>query len=103
MAHAIYYCAYKLKKGSSVPDFLQAAETLNEEYISKQRGYISWKQMVDGETWADMISFETMEDLNAFEEASQTPNAFALQFYAFINLNSCKVHRFSLEREYESN
>jgi len=100
MAHAIYYVAYKLKKGASVPDFLLASETLKEEHISKQKGYISWKQMVDGETWADMCTFETMDDLKAFEEVSQNPNEFALQFYSFINLNSCKGHRFSVEREY---
>jgi hypothetical protein len=47
-----------------------------------------------------MCTFETMDDLKAFEEVSQNPNEFALQFYSFINLNSCKGHRFSVEREY---
>jgi len=100
MSNAIYYVSFKLKKGVSVPDFLLAAEKLKDEYISKQKGYISWKQMVDGETWADMITFETMDDLKAFEEASQNPNEFAMKFYSFLNVNSCKTHKFSVEREY---
>lgn len=50
MDNAIFYCSFKLNKGASVPDFLLAAEKLNNDYISKQKGFISWKQLVDGET-----------------------------------------------------
>jgi len=99
--NAIYYVSFKLKKSADVQEFLQATETLNNEFISKQKGYVSWKQMVDGDTWADMIMFETMEDLRAFEAASSTPEEFALKFYSFINLMSCKGHKFLVERSYE--
>jgi len=100
MSNAVYFVSFKLKKGASVTDFLQAAERLNNEYISKQKGYISWEQMVDGDTWADVITFESTEDLNNFKEASNSPDETALKFYSFINLNSCKVHLFSVERSY---
>jgi hypothetical protein len=100
MSNAVYYVSYKLKKGTSVPDFLQAAEKLNNEHISKQKGYISWKQLFDGKTWADMITFETMDDLNGFKEASNKPDELAKKFYSFMNLFSCKVHLFSVERSY---
>ena len=33
MSKAVFYCSFKLKKGASVPDFLLAAEKLNNEYI----------------------------------------------------------------------
>ena len=101
MPHAVFYCTYNLKKGASVPDFLQAAETLNNEYISKQKGYISWKQLVDGDTWADFLTFETMEDVKKFEADSGNSGELAKNFYSFINLNSCKVHYFSIEKSYE--
>ena len=100
MSNAIYYVSYKLKKGASVPDFLLASERLNDEHISKQKGYISWKQLVDGDTWADIATFKTMDDLRNFEEASRNPNEVALKFYSFINLNSCKGHQFSVEKSY---
>jgi len=100
MSNAIYYVSFKLKKSASVPDFLQAAEKLNNEFISKQKGYISWKQMNDKETWADMITFETVEDLENFKKVSSTPDETALHFYSFINLPSCKMHSFSVERSY---
>ena len=100
MSNAVYFVSYKLKKGASVSDFLHSAEMLNNEYISKQKGYVSWKQFVDGNTWADMITFETMENLNTFKEASRKPNELAKNFYSFMNLFSCKVHLFSVEKSY---
>ena len=101
MSKALYYVSYKLKKGASIPDFLLAAEKLNNEHISKQTGYISWEQLVDGETWADIITFETMADLKQFEAASRNPGETARAFYSFINLPSCRGHKFSVERRYE--
>jgi hypothetical protein len=100
MSHAVFFVSFKLKKGASVPDYLLAAENLNNDYISKQKGYISWQQLVDGETWADYITFETMADLKAFEENSGNSGDLAKKFYSFINLNSCKTHYFTVERSY---
>jgi len=100
MAKAVFYNAYKLKKGTSIPEFMLAAEQLNKAYISQQKGYVSSKLAVDGETWADFTTFETMDDLNNFLELSRNPNELALQFYSFININSCKTHMFSVEQSY---
>jgi hypothetical protein len=100
MSNAVFYCAYNLKKGASVSDFLQASEKLNDEYISKQKGYISWKQLAEGDTWLDFLTFETMEDVKAFEAESGNAGELAEKFYSYIILNSCKVHYFSIERNY---
>ena len=35
MPNAVFFVSFKLKKGASVPDFLLAAEKLNNEYMSK--------------------------------------------------------------------
>jgi len=101
MSHAVFYCSFKLRKGVSVPDFLLAAEKLNNEYISKQKGYISWKQLVDGDTWADFLTFETMEDVKNFEANSGNAGEVAQHFHSFLNHNSCKGHYFTIERSYE--
>lgn len=101
MANAVFYCVFKLKKGASVPGFLLAAEKLNNEFISKQKGYISWKQLVDGDTWADFITFETMEDVKQFEANSGNSGQLAKDFYSFLNCNSCKVNYFTIEKEYQ--
>ena len=99
MPNAVFFNSYKLKEGASVPDFLLAAEKLWNEHISKQKGYISFNLLVDGETWADSTIFETMDDANAFLASSQSgTNDLAQKFYSFLNFNSCKSHVFSVER-----
>ena len=99
MSNAVMFITFNLVEGASVPDFLLAAETLNNEYMSKQKGYISWKQLVDGETWADLITWETMDDAKKVLE-SDSPNASAEKFYSFLDMPSCKVQLFSVERNY---
>ena len=100
MAHAAFYCSFKLKKGVAVPVFLEAAKKLNDEFISKQKGYIAWQQLNDNDTWADFITFETMEDVKNFEANSPNAGELAENFYSFINMNSCKVNYFIVERNY---
>jgi hypothetical protein len=101
MSNAVMFISFKLIKGASVPDFLLAAEKLNNEYMSKQRGYISWKQLVDGETWADLLTWETMDDAKKILESDST-NALAEKFYSFIDPENCKVQLFSVEKSYQS-
>jgi hypothetical protein len=100
MSKGVFFCSFKLKKGAVAEDFLQAAETLNREYISKQKGYVSWKQLCDGEEWADVLTFETMEDVKKFEADAGNAGELAQAFYSFINEPSCKVRYYTVEREY---
>jgi hypothetical protein len=99
MPNAVLFISFKLVKGASVADFLLAAEKLNNEYMSKQKGYISWKQLNKDDTWVDLLTFETMEDAKRIAE-NETPNALAEKFYSFINLPSCKVHFYTVEKSY---
>ena len=92
MSNAIFFNSYKLKKGASVPEFLQAVEKLTEQ-TSKQKGWISFNLYVEGETWADMATFETMDDAKEFAK-SGGPKDLAEKFYSFINFNSCRTHFF---------
>ena len=101
MSNAVFFNSYKLKKGSSVPDFLLAIEKLTEGHISRKKGYISSSLLLDGETWADYSVWKTMDDLKAFLESSQkNKNDLAEAFYSFLNFNSCKSHVFSVEKNF---
>ena len=100
MSNAVCNISFKLKKGASVPDFLLAAEELNAVHVSKQKGYISWLQLNDGDTWVDVLTFEKMEDVKNFEENSGNPCEAAVRFYSFINMPSCKVRYYTVERSY---
>ena len=94
MSKVKFFNSYKLKKGVSVPDFLTATEKLKNDYISKQKGYISFELLIDKETYADCTTFETMEDAQNFAQCSD-PNELAENFYSFINFSSCKSNFFS--------
>jgi len=99
MANAYFINSYKLKKGSSVPDFLAAFENLIKEYASKQKGFISCKLLVNGDTWTDIGIFETLEDAKSFENPTET-NVYAEKFYSFLNFNSCRSGISSVELEF---
>lgn len=100
MPKTVMFITFKLKKNASVPDFLLAAEKLNNGYMSKQKGYISWEQLVDNDVWADLITWESMEDAKKILEPSSA-NPLANEFYSFINCNSCKVQLFEVEKSYK--
>ena len=107
MSNAVYFNIYKLKTGASVPEFLSAVKKLsNENSIKfKDKGYISFSLLADGETWADCSSWESMDDLNVFIESSRDAgksgtNKTAEIFYSFLNLDSCISCCFNVEQNH---
>ena len=99
MSNAVMFITFKLKEGASVPDFLCASEKLNSEAFSKAKGFISWKQLIDGETWADLLMWETMDDAKNSMEACET-NSLVNEFCSFIDQESVKHHLFSVAKSY---
>lgn len=99
MPNAVLLISFSLAEGASAADFLLAAERLNDEYMSKQKGFISWKQLVDGGVWIDQLTWETMEDARRVLESDGSSDV-AEKFYSFIDLASCKVQIFSVEKSY---
>ena len=98
MSNVVFSNTYKLKDGASVPDFLLAIEKLIKEHVSKQKGYVSFRLLAEGDTWVDSVTFETMDHLNVFLEASQKDgNELAEKFYSFLNFSTCKSQVFSVE------
>ena len=97
MKKTIWFISYKLIKGVREEEFLAASEVLGREYISKQKGYISWQQLRDGDTWVDVATWETLEDAKNFEN-SGGGGELAQKFYSFINLMSCKSRYYTVEK-----
>ena len=63
ISHIIEFAPFKLKKGVLASDFLHAQEELHAGFISKCKGFISWKSLYQGDnTWVDFLVWETMED-----------------------------------------
>ena len=97
MSNAVWFISFKLKKGVSVEDFLRASKRCHDEVLSKQKGFISWEVLRDGDTWVDIVKWETVEDAKNGETAGQS-NPAAHEFYACLNMNSCKMQLFTVEK-----
>ena len=98
MKNAIWFISYKLKKNANEEKFLAVSQKLADEYISKQKGYILWKQLKDGDTWVDLMTWETIENAKDFEKGDGEKHPLALEFYSFINFNTIKSQFFTVER-----
>ena len=100
MANAVLLNIYKLKKNASTEDFLVAIENLVVDEISKKKGFVSFRLMVDGDTWVDQVTFETMADLVKFEEDAKNPSEAAQHFYSFINFmaKGGRHHKLTVEK-----
>ena len=100
MSNAVWFISYKLVDGASVSDFLIASEETHNEVLSKRKGFISWKVLVDGDTWVDLVTWETVEDARNAENDDCDPSPIAQKFYSFINTSSLKSQVFSVEKSY---
>ena len=100
MANAVWFISYKLKKGVSVDEFLAASEKCNNEVLSRKKGFISWKVLVNDGMWVDLCTWETMEDAINAEKNDGEPNPVAQKFYSFIDFKSLKHQVFSVEKSY---
>ena len=102
MKNAVFYCAFNLVEGASVEEFIEVSKELNDNYISKQKGYVSWQQLRDGDDWLDLVTFETMEDVQSFASNPENEkNPFALKYFSFVKMEDCKATMFSVEAEWD--
>lgn len=99
MSNVVWFISYKLVEGASVPDYLFASEKVYHEIMSRQKGFISWQVLKDGDTWVDLITWETMEDAKKAETAGGN-SPIAQKYYSFIDMESCKDQRYSVEKSY---
>jgi len=100
MPNAVWFISYKLVEGTSLTDFLLASEKCHNEVLSKRKGFISWKVLLDGDTWVDLVTWETMKDAENAESDDGDINPIAQDFYSYIDPNSLKHQLFSVEKNY---
>jgi len=100
MSNAVWFISYKLVEGASVPEFLIASEKTHNEVLSKKKGFVSWKVLIDGDTWVDLVTWETMDNAINAENDDGDTDPIALEFYSFIDPNSLKSLVFSVEKSY---
>jgi len=102
MPKAVWHISYKLVEGADVQDFLLASKKCHNDSLSRNKGFISWDVLRDGDIWVDYVTWETMEDANSAEgdenEAAKHPSALA--FYAFIDPYTIKSTSYTIEKKH---
>ncbi len=100
MSHIVELVSFNLKKDVSVPDFLLVSDKFNQDFMSGQKGYISRKLLVKGDTWTDLVLWESIEDAKNAAKAIYE-SAVAAEYIAFIeDEESDELLYFSVERSY---
>lgn len=84
MPHIIELPSFYLKKGVSEATFLPAHEKFHNEFVSKQKGYISHMLLANDNKWSDLVIWESLEDSqNAFKAIYKS--AAAIEYMALID------------------
>lgn len=90
MSKAVWNFSFKLKKGVSQEDFINATKELHDGVISKAKGFISWEQYLQGDTWTDFVVWENWDDANNATTIGEG-NELTKKFYSMIKMNTCKA------------
>ena len=97
MSNAVEFVSFNLRKGKPVSEFLLVSDKFNREFLSRQKGYISRKLLVDDKKWADYVLWETVEDVqNAYIAANE--DAVACEYVSFMIGISGRIY--SIEKTY---
>lgn len=100
MVNVIELVSFKLKKGISEEQFLEASDKLNASFLSLQKGYVERKLVKKEDTWTDIVLWETMEDaMNAMKAAEET-DPTAVQYFHYIEENSCDMKHLTVVKSY---
>lgn len=100
MPNAIWFISYKLKEDAPEDAFLLASKKCSDEVLSRQPGFISWDVLRDGDTWVDLVTWASAEDAKKGEAAgADSPASHA--FYSFINMDTCTLQLFSVEKSHQ--
>ena len=95
--------SFKLKKGVAASEFLLASDKFNNEFLSKQKGYISYKVLKKGDTWYDFLVWESEENVSAAAEAYKSyAEKTSNHYISFIDEESqSELLQLQIEKDYK--
>ncbi len=98
----IEYGYFELKKDVNEEEFLKSAIKFNEEYFTKQQGFISNKLIKNEKGWVDLSIWDSIED--AIEAGKKMKfDEVAAKYITFIDRETLDFKYFSIEQEYLAN
>ena len=90
--------SFKLKDGVSAEDLLGASDKIQEQYISKCKGFISRQLMLIEGVWTDWVIWETLPDAEN-SMAKSEENEAAKEFTSMVG-EIVEYSLYPLERSY---
>lgn len=100
MEKAVWIISFKLKKGTTKEEFIEATESLHNNVLSKANGFIMWEQYLDEDVWTDFVTWQSLEDANEGIKVGHGTKE-AKKFYSYIQMNTCKMLVSTLVKKYE--
>ena len=101
MAYVVEFATFYLKKTVSRAEFMAASDKLNNEFLQKQRGYVSRKLLINGGMYCDYVLWETLDDAKTAVKNSQNdPAALAYISKLIFNRKGCSFRHYLTEKEY---
>ena len=90
--------SFKLKDGVSAEEFLLASDEIQDNYLSKRKGFIARQLMIIDGVWTDWVIWETMTDAeNAMHQSME--NESAQKFTSFVG-EVLEHNLYPIERSY---
>lgn len=84
----IEFCTFRLKEGASEEKMLEAAKNMEQEFLSKEHGFLGHGVLKGkGETYVD-LAFATSQELAEKICGKWMENEFALKYLEFIDSES---------------
>lgn len=96
MGQVLEIVIYRLNDGVTDSAFLQAGETMEQNFARKQQGFISRIFGKSNESeWVDVNTWQTMNDaLKASEAAMKSP--VCAPMFGMLDERSVKMHHFTI-------
>jgi len=99
MSNVVWFISFQLVEGANEEEFLMASKRVHDEVLSKQKGFVSWNILRDGDTWVDLVTWESEEAAKNGEKAGNE-NPIAHEFYSFLNCETITAKNYSIEKTY---
>jgi hypothetical protein len=87
----IEFWQYKLKEGPDVKGFLEASESVQNDFLVNQRGFLPGREIFRGEDglWTEVVRWETMDNAkNAINESKTCQ--YCHKLFSFIDVQSAR-------------
>ncbi len=100
IAKAMEYAPFELKEGISQSQLIAASSTLQEEFLSKQQGFVKRELIhIEGRSYADIVHWESQESANAaMANAMESP--VCMSYFELMKVPDEGVNHFEIISSY---